>query len=184
MTIESQSGAATATISDDDKSSVARVAATAGSEASNVAATAAEGAKEIAGEATAQTQAVVSQAKQEVDSLITQTREEMRLQAESRSAQAAGGLRTLSEQVAALAEGRPDSAGSLPRYLEDAQEHVRNLASRLEQGGPQGIIDDVTRFARQRPGLFLAGALGAGFVVGRMVRASSAQSDSDPGSMQ
>lgn len=184
MTIESQSGAATATIADDDKSSVARVAETAGSEASNVAATAAEGAKEIAGEATAQTKAVVSQAKQEVDSFITQAREEMRQQAESRSAQAAGGLRTLSEQVAALAEGRPDSAGSLPRYLEDAKEHVRSLASRLEEGGPQGAVDDITRFARRRPGLFLAGALGAGFVVGRLARASSAQSHDELGSMQ
>ncbi len=183
MSIETQSGTETA-IADEEKSSVARVAETAGSEASNVAATAAEGAREVAGEASTQTKAVVSQAKQQVDSLITQTREEVRQQAENRSAQAAGGLRTLSEQVAALAEGRPDSAGSLPRYLEDAQEHVRGLASRLEQGGPQGVVDDVTRFARRRPGLFLAGALGAGFVVGRVVRASSAPSESDRGTMQ
>jgi hypothetical protein len=84
----------------------------------------------------------------------------------------------LSEQVAALADGQPDRAGSLPRYLEEAQEHVRGLASRLEQGGSQGIVDDMSRFARRRPGLFLAGAVGAGFVVGRVVRAASAQDHS------
>jgi hypothetical protein len=154
---------------------VARAAETARAEVGTVAATAAEGAKEVAGEATAQTKVVISQAKQQVDGLVTQTREEIRQQAEDRSAQAAGGLRTLSEQVAALANGRPDSAGSLPRYLEEVQEHVLGLASKLEHGGPQGILDDVSRFARRRPGLFLAGAAGAGFVVGRAVRASSGQ---------
>jgi uncharacterized phage infection (PIP) family protein YhgE len=142
-------------------------------EVATVATTAAEGAKQVAGEATAQTKAVISQAKQQVDGLVTQTREEVRQQAEERSAQAADGLRRLSEQVAALAEGQPDNAGSLPRYLEEVQEHVLGLASRLEHGGPQGIVDDVSRFARRRPGLFLAGAVGAGFVVGRVVRASS-----------
>ncbi len=137
MSIETQSGTETA-IADEEKSSVARVAETAGSEASNVAATAAEGAREVAGEASMQTKAVVSQAKQQVDSLITQTREEVRQQAENRSAQAAGGLRTLSEQVAALAEGRPDSAGSLPRYLEDAQEHVRGWRRGWSRVGRKG----------------------------------------------
>ena len=145
MTVDSQNAAPTPAIVDEEKSSMARLADTAGTEASNVAATAAEGAKEIAGEASTQTKAVVSQAKQQVDSLITQTREEVRQQAETRSAQAAGGLHTLSDQVAALAEGRPDNAGSLPRYLEDVQEHVRGLASKLEHGGPQGVIDDITR---------------------------------------
>ena len=48
------------------------------------------------------------------------------------------------------------------------------LASRMEQGGAQGVVDDVTRFARRRPGAFLAGAAGVGFVVGRLVRAGAA----------
>jgi hypothetical protein len=66
----------------------------------------------------------------------------------------------------------------LPRYLDDVQEHVRGWASRLEQRGPQGVMDDMSRFARRRPGLFLAGAVGAGFVAGRLVRASSGQAES------
>jgi hypothetical protein len=100
--------------------------------------------------------------------LMAQTRQEVRQHAEERTHQAAGGLRTLSEQVAALAHGRPEQAGSLPGYLEDAQHHVQRWSSRLEEAGPQGIIDDLTRLARRRPGMFLAGAVGAGFLVGRM----------------
>ena len=176
MTVESRSDAVTAAPASDEKSGVARAAETAKTEVATVATSAAEGARQVAAEATAQTTAVVSQAKQQVEHLVTQTRQEVRQQAEARSSQAASGLRRLSEQVAALADGQPESAGSLPRYLEEAQEQVRGLASRLEQGGAQGVVDDVTRFARRRPGLFLAGAVGAGFVVGRVVRASTGNS--------
>jgi uncharacterized phage infection (PIP) family protein YhgE len=179
MTVESRSDAETAAAASDEKSGVARAAETAKAEVATVATTAADGAKEVAGEASAQTKAVISQAKQQVDDLVTQTRAEVRQQAEDRSAQAAAGLLRLSEQVAALADGQPESAGSLPRYLEEAQEHVRRLASRLEQGGPQGLLDDMSRFARRRPGLFLAGSVGAGFLVGRMLRAAPAASAAD-----
>jgi hypothetical protein len=175
MTVESHSDRADAAPASDEKSGVARAAETAKAEVATVATTAADGAKEVAGEATAQTKAVISQAKQQVDDLVTQTRHEVRQQAEDRSAQAASGLRRLSEQVAALADGHPDSAGSLPRYLEEVQEHVRGLAFRLEQDGSQGIVDDMSRFARRRPGLFLTGALGAGFLAGRVLRAASSQ---------
>jgi hypothetical protein len=49
----------------------------------------------------------------------------------------------------------------------------------MEQGGAQGVVDDVTRFARRRPGVFLAGAAGMGFVVGRLVRAGAASQRTD-----
>jgi hypothetical protein len=56
---------------------------------------------------------------------------------------------------------------SLTSQLADT---VSGAASRIGDGGYQGAIDDVKRFARNRPGMFLLGALGAGFVVGRMVK--------------
>ena len=45
-----------------------------------------------------------------------------------------------------------------------------SFASRLEDRGIEGVVDDVARFARRRPGVFLLAAAGAGFVVGRFVR--------------
>jgi hypothetical protein len=138
---------------------------------------------EVAGtaaeEASTQVKVVAGQARQQFDDLVIQTRDEVRSQAESRNVQAAQGLRTLSQEVSALAEGRPDDAGPLLGLLEDAQRSVNGLAERLEGGGTQGVIDDVTRFARRRPGLFLAGAIGAGFLVGRLVRAGTAKNQDD-----
>jgi vacuolar-type H+-ATPase subunit H len=162
-----------------DQSTVGRVADTARNEASNVASTAAGGAREVADEAGAQAKAVADEAKQQLNRLISQGRDEVRQQAEQRSSQAAGQLHTLSEQFSALVQGRPEAAGPLVGYASDLQGQLRRLASRMEQGGAQGVVEDVTRFARRRPGAFLAGAASVGFVVGRLVRAGVASQSED-----
>jgi ElaB/YqjD/DUF883 family membrane-anchored ribosome-binding protein len=162
-----------------DQSTAGRVAETAKSEASNVASTAADAARDVVGEAGEQAKAVVGEAKQQLDRLVSQGRDELRQQAEQRNSQAVGQLRTLSEQLGALLHGQPDAAGPLVGYASDIQYRIRRLAARMEQGGPQGIVDDMTRLARRRPGAFLAGAAGVGFVVGRLVRAGAASQQAD-----
>jgi hypothetical protein len=164
-----------------DESRPAQVVGRAGDEAVNVAETATEGIREVADEVKAQAHAVAGQAKRQLDDFVGQARDEVRQQAQQRNEQAASQLRTWSEQLTALAQGRTESAGPLIGYLDDAQDRIRRLASRLEQRGPQGVIDDVSNFARRRPGVFLAGAVGLGFVIGRVVRAAvAAQNDDNP----
>ena len=180
MTVEhDQTGAAAGTVPATGESTTGRVADAAKTEASNVASTAADGARDVASEASAQAKAVASEAKQQLDRLVSQSREEVRQQAEQRTSQAAEQLHTLSQQFTALVEGRPEAAGPLVGYVGDLQGQLKRLASRIEQGGPQGIVEDVTRLARRRPGTFLAGAAGIGFVVGRLVRAGAASQRTD-----
>ena len=77
--------------------------------------------------------------------------------------------------------GRPDEAGPLAGLPRRRPARVSAIADRLETGGPQGLLDDVTDFARRRPIVFLAAAGGAGFVVGRLARAGRAvQQDRPP----
>jgi len=45
------------------------------------------------------------------------------------------------------------------------------LATRLDQGGLDAVMADMRSWARRQPGTFLLGAVAAGFVVGRVVRA-------------
>ena len=142
--------------------------------ASNVVAAAGEGVRDVAEEVGQQAKAVASEAKRQLDQVVNQGRDEVRQQLDQRNTQAAEQLRTLSRQFRALAEGNTSEAGPLLGYLSDAQSHVQRLATRLEMGGPQGVIDDITRFARRRPGMFLVSALGAGFLAGRVVRAAAA----------
>ena len=117
---------------------------------------------------------MAGEAKRQIGTVVDQTRRELSQQADERTRQAAGGLRTLADQAGAFAEGRPDDAGPLAGYLGDVQGRVAAFAERLETNGPQGLLDDVTNFARRRPIVFLAAAVGAGFMVGRLARAGRA----------
>jgi hypothetical protein len=153
--------------------------------AAGVASTGAAAAKDAASEAATQVKVVAGEAKRQVATVVDQARHELSQQADERTRQAAGGLRTLADQAQALADGRPAEAGPLAGYLGDAQQRVTAFAERLESGGPQGLLDDVTGFARRRPLVFLAAAAGAGFIVGRLARAGhaaqqSASSDAPP----
>jgi hypothetical protein len=164
-----------------DQSKTAKLADSATSAASDVASSATSGAKDVAGEAATQAKAVVGETKRQVSNVVDQTRHELTKQADERTRQAAGGLRTLSDQVSALTEGRPGDAGPLAGYLEDARARVTTFADRLDQGGPQGLLDDVTSFARRRPIAFLAATGAAGFLAGRLARAGRAVQHDDGG---
>jgi hypothetical protein len=155
-------------------STPAKVADAASSGAAEAASTARDGAKEVAGEAVTQVKAVAGEARQQVSSLVEQTRGELSKQADERTKQAASGLRTLADQVDALANGRPDESGPLAGLLGEAHGRVSTFAERLESGGPSQLVDDVSNFARRRPIMFLAATVGAGFVVGRLARAGRA----------
>ena len=177
MTNVGTSGSIPTGSTQDGPSKPAQVADATTSAASDVASTAAAGAKDVAGEAAAQAKVVAGEAKRQVGAVVDKTRQELSSQADQRTQQAAGGLRTLADQVTALAEGRPDEAGPLAGYLGDAHSRLSSLADRLESGGPQGLLNDVTDFARRRPVVFLAAAVGAGFMVGRLARAGKAAHD-------
>ena len=60
------------------------------------------------------------------------------------------------------------------QYADQAREKLSTFAERLDQDGPQALMTDLAAFARRRPGIFLLGAAGAGFVVGRIVRGTAA----------
>lgn len=144
-----------------------------------VAAKAAEAGKNVAQEAKAQASQVVGQAKEQIHTVVGQARTEVRGQLDSKAGQAAGGLRTLSEQLNALQQGRPEQAGQIGTYISEAQRAVTSFAERLDREGVQGVMTDVTQFARRRPGLFLLGAATVGFAMGRTLRAGMAASQED-----
>jgi hypothetical protein len=146
-------------------------------EASSIATTAAESGRQVGSEAASQASEVMRQTKEQVHTLIDDTKEEIHTQAQQRGEQAARALHSFSDQLTSLAEGRPDEAGRLPEYLREAEYRVRDVAGRLQTRGPDGIVSDLSDFARRRPGTFLLGAACAGFLVGRVVRAGRAQGD-------
>jgi hypothetical protein len=67
-------------------------------------------------------------------------------------------------------------------YVQDAQQRLAGLASRVEEGGISGIADDLASFARRRPLVFLGAAGFLGFAIGRVVRSAAGQNGSPNGS--
>jgi hypothetical protein len=52
--------------------------------------------------------------------------------------------------------------------VSDLGQRGRRVADYLADRGPEGLLSEVTEFARRRPMAFLASAVAAGFLVGRM----------------
>ena len=140
--------------------------------------------KNVVGEAADQTKAVVGEAKAQAQQLISNTRSELQSQADDRARQAAGHLRDVSTSITALLDGRPDQATQVSGYLQQAQSKIDGLAGRIETGGPQVVINDLSAFARRRPGAFLFMAGVAGFAIGRATRAGVAAAHDDQASRQ
>lgn len=147
--------------------------------AKEVAQDASDQAKRLASEAQDQARQVTADIKDHARDVMDQTRGEVRQQAEQGTQRVAGNLSTLAEQLRAMREGRPEASGPLTGYADQAREKVEALARRLQDGGVDGVASDITAFARRRPGLFLLGCAGAGFAVGRMVRAGQATKNGD-----
>jgi hypothetical protein len=158
------------------------------STAAATATTAKEQATELGGAVTGQAQALAGQtaqqarltadeARTQARRLAGQTKNELLGQVDGRASQAAVGLQSMAGQLRAIADGRPGEAGPLVDYAQQAADRVGTIAERLRSGGAQGVVDDVTSLARRRPGLFLAGAIGAGFIAGRLVRSGKAAMD-------
>ena len=163
------------------KEQASEAASTAVAKSGEVAGAATEGARQVASEASRQASQLTSEALSSARTLVGEATGSLREQAGQQTERAASGLRTLSDQVRALAEGRADQAGAAGDYARQAGEKLQQVADRLESGGIEGALSDLQTFARRRPGVFLLGAAAAGFAVGRLVRGAQAANNGDSG---
>jgi len=147
-------------------------------QAGAVAGTASDAGKHVAGVAGEQAGQVASEASQQVRDLVHQTRGELTEQAATQQKRVAGGLRSLGEELHSMAQNS-EQRGPATDLVKQAAERTGKVASWLEDREPGNVVDEVTRFARRRPGAFLAIAAGAGLLVGRLGRGlKSANEDS------
>jgi len=86
---------------------------------------------------------------------------------------------------ARLADGDDDygrtgrSVGHGHELARQASDRARQAASWLEARQPGDLIEELNRFGRRRPGMFLAGAAIAGVVAGRLTRGIAAASSGE-----
>jgi len=138
-------------------------------------------ASEVAGHAKQEAGHVAEQAKQEMTHVADEARTQARnlyedargqlsQQASTQTDRVAGGMQQLASGMQALARGNPEESGPLGDYMEQLGGRLEHVARRIEDLGYEGVLDEVKRYARRRPGSFLMGAAATGLVLGRLVR--------------
>ena len=130
--------------------------------------------KEAAGQAAAevkdtakeQAQRVGAEAKTQVRNVAGDVRDKVSEQARTQNDKLVGSIREMSDHLDQMRGDRPDSPAAT--VVSRVADGGRQMADYLDRNGPEGVLREVQDFARRRPGAFLATALAAGFVVGRL----------------
>jgi uncharacterized protein YjbJ (UPF0337 family) len=146
-------------------------------------------ARAVTGTAKDQASQVADEARTQAGGLAEDAKQQLHQQAEQQTEQLGGVIGQFGQRVEALASGRPEEAGPLGDYADSIADQVQQLAGRVDQLGFDGMVDEVQRFARRRPGAFLAAAAVAGFAVSRVGRGAKDAQDSSsstpsPGSLR
>jgi hypothetical protein len=150
-------------------------------------------AKDVAGSAKDEAAAVAQDAKQQARNLAREAREQANITGTEQRDKAVDTLRSLSDQLDRMARAgtTPDagiasdgttqnlSDGTAHEIVRQAAQRTRDLSDYLEQREPGELLDELRRFGRERPALFLGLAAGAGVLAGRLTRSAAAELGDD-----
>ena len=103
--------------------------------------------------------------------------QELRDQAAKQQTRVADGIRSVGEEFSSMADHADE--GMAADLVREAGRRADRVGQWLGQRDPSSLVREVKSFARRRPGVFLAIAVGAGVVVGRLTRALAAPPDQD-----
>ncbi|MFC4019856.1 hypothetical protein ACFOW4_18190 [Micromonospora sp. GCM10011542] len=145
-----------------------------GSEAANAGGAVAQTAKEQGAE-------VGREAARQARNLYGEARSHITNQTGEQQRRAAGGLRSLADEMRSMAE-QGGQAGPVSELARQAADRVHGVAGWLEEREPGDLIAEVRDYARRSPGTFLVGAAVLGVLAGRLTRGISSAGDSDTGS--
>jgi len=133
------------------------------------ASSAGEAARSMTETAKTEGKAVVGTAKEETARLASSARSEFHRQGNEQTRRMAERVRDVADQLDGIKRGEAPT-GATATVLEEVGSRAQRMASRLDEGGIEGVTSEMKQFARQRPGLFLLGAFGLGIVAGRTLR--------------
>ena len=137
-----------------------------------------EAAADVKDTAKEQVARVGQEAKAQVGNLASDVRNRVSDQARTQNSRLVSQIRDTADQLDEMRGDRGDSPAAA--VVTRVAEGGRQFADYLDRNGPEGVLREVQDFARRRPGAFLATALAAGFVVGRLGK-SVAKADADAG---
>lgn len=145
---------------------------TAKEQAGQVGQTAKEAGSQVASSAAEQTRNVAGEAKYQARNLLNETQGQVREQAGAQKDKAAGGLRSLADELRSMADGTAygHQSGIATDLARQAAEKAQSAAGWLDSREPGQLLEEVRNLARRKPGTFLLGAAAAGVLAGRLTR--------------
>lgn len=167
---------------------------TAKAEAAGVAREAGETGQHVASVAADEASSLVSEAGDRAQDLLAQARSTLMEQTSTQQNALASMLRTVADDLHAMvergdsdradsdaSEDAPAGAGVARQTVGEVSSRAADAASWLDAHDPSEVLDEVSRFARRRPGAFLLVAGVAGVVAGRLTRGlSGGEPDTSP----
>jgi hypothetical protein len=116
---------------------------------------------------------VTEEAKQQAKQLLFQAQSELSDQAASTQHRVSEGLHALADELSGMARNS-EQDGVATDLARQAADKARTAAGWLADRDPGSLLDEVRSFARRKPGTYLALALGAGVLAGRLTRGLTA----------
>lgn len=147
-------------------------------EASDLASEAGSAGRRVADVTKDESRAVASETKQQARRLADEARRELRDQAATQQTRVASGLHSVGGELSRMADASAEP-GVATDVVREAGRRADDVARWLEQRDPGSLLEEVKSFARRRPGVFLAIAVGAGVVAGRLARALATPAEGD-----
>lgn len=130
----------------------------------------------VAGTAAEEASNVKSEVSHQARNLVGQVRSQLTSQVSTQQEKAAGGIRSVSDELRSMADSS-QSQGMASNLVSQAASRADDVAGWLEGRDPSDLLEDVKRFARRQPGVFIALAAGAGILVGRLAKSLTSGSD-------
>ena len=124
-------------------------------------------AKHAASVASDEAKQVASDVRDQARGLLDETKNQVQDQSRTQRDRLVETLRTFGDDLDGMAQ---DGNGLASGAAREVAQRVRAISERLDGRDPSELLDDLRSFARRRPGMFLAGALVSGVVVGRLLR--------------
>jgi hypothetical protein len=125
--------------------------------------------KHVADVAREQASGVAVEAGRQGRDLLHQAQGQLEEQAAQGQQRLANQLLSLSDELRSMADAS-DQGGMAASLASQAASRARNAGQWLDDRKPSQVADEMQSFARRRPAVFLALAVGAGLVAGRLTR--------------
>ncbi len=155
------------------------VAQTAGDSAKDVAETATDAAKHAGREVKHTAEATIHEARRQAQTLLDEGKRELSHQAGTQKGRISEAFHSLAGELDQMASGEAPEDGQAIQFARRASTWLDDAAGWLDRRDPEGIANEVGRFARRNPVAFLGIAAGLGLLAGRLVRGARDDDGSD-----